>query len=228
MKKPLVIFDLDGTVIESDGNLMACINYALERSGFSLITRERLQPLIGHPLDHVFRVLVEENGAVPFNRVIEELEKDFKYYSDENLIEDTVIYEGIPEILNLLSGKRFLKAIGTTKPSDKASEILEALELLSAFDHVQGTDGFPYKPAPDIIFAIQEHFQKQGYSLSHTFMVGDTMLDIEAGKNAGVTTILVNYGFNFHKNETGPVKADFLASTPEEIFQFIEDRISSG
>lgn len=226
MHRPLVIFDLDGTVIESDGNLLACINYALENAGFHSISRERLQPLIGHPLDYVFRILIKENGKLPDNREIEDLEKDFKLYSDANLIEDTVIYEGIPEILSMLKNEKILKAIGTTKPSDKAVEILEALYLREEFDHIQGTDGFQYKPSPDIIYAVQKHFQEKGYILTHTFMVGDTMLDIDAGKNAGVTTILVNYGFNMYNGEAGLLKADFLASSPAEIYRFIKETLN--
>jgi len=219
---PLVIFDLDGTVIESDGNLLACINYALNKEGFPSITRQRLKPLIGYPLDYVFRLLLEERGYTPTDKKLEQLGKNFKYYSDQNLIEDTAIYEGIPQLLHMLGKMKILTAIGTTKPTDKAREILEALHLINSFDHVQGTDGFPYKPDPHIIFTIQKYFQDRGYILSETFMVGDTLLDIEAGNNASATTILVNYGFHSHQDDSCLAKSDYIASTSEEILHFIK------
>src|SRR5690606_7650283 len=81
------------------------------------------------------------------------------------------------------------RVVATTKRSDVARSFVDAMGLTELLDHVQGTDGFPHKPAPDVIHRALRAVGAQG-----TWMVGDTVTDIQAGKAAGLKTYAVSWG----------------------------------
>jgi HAD superfamily hydrolase (TIGR01509 family) len=101
----------------------------------------------------------------------------------------TRVYPGVPEALAALGGR---KGTATTKGTPTTRAVLEQFGLLPYFDHVQGTDGFPCKPAPDVIFAA---LKALGAHPEDCLFVGDSCADMEAGRRAGVKTCAVRYGY---------------------------------
>ena len=101
----------------------------------------------------------------------------------------TRVYPGVPEALAALAGR---KSTATTKGTPTTRAVLEQFGLIRYFDHVQGTDGFPYKPAPDVILTA---LAALGARPEDCLMVGDSPADMEAGKRAGVKTCAVRYGY---------------------------------
>ena len=101
----------------------------------------------------------------------------------------TSVYPGVAEALAALGGR---KATATTKGTPTTRAILDQFGLLRYFDHVQGTDGFPCKPAPDVILTALAGL---GAKPQECLMVGDSPADMEAGKRAGVRTCAVRYGY---------------------------------
>ena len=101
----------------------------------------------------------------------------------------TRVYPGVPEALAALAGR---KSTATTKGTPTTRAVLEQFGLIRYFDHVQGTDGFPYKPAPDVILTA---LAALGARPEDCLMVGDSAADMEAGKRAGVKTCAVRYGY---------------------------------
>jgi len=99
------------------------------------------------------------------------------------------VYPGVPEALAALAGR---KSTATTKGTPTTRAVLEQFGLLRYFDHVQGTDGFPYKPAPDVILTALAALRARPQDC---LMVGDSPADMEAGKRAGVRTCAVRYGY---------------------------------
>jgi HAD superfamily hydrolase (TIGR01509 family) len=95
----------------------------------------------------------------------------------------------VVEALEALGGR---KSTATTKASATARAVLEQFGLLPYFEHVQGTDGFPYKPAPDVIHAALEAL---GARPEECLFVGDAPADMEAGRRAGVRICAVRYGY---------------------------------
>jgi HAD superfamily hydrolase (TIGR01509 family) len=101
----------------------------------------------------------------------------------------TSVYPGVAEALAELGGR---KGTATTKGTPTTRAVLEQFGLLHHFDHVQGTDGFPCKPAPDVILRSLEAL---GATPADCLMVGDSPADMEAGRRAGVKTCAVTYGY---------------------------------
>lgn len=101
----------------------------------------------------------------------------------------TMLYPGVRETVARLGGR---KSTATTKGTPTTRIVLEKFGLLPYFDHVQGTDGFPSKPAPDVILKSLEVF---GVEPEDCLLVGDAAPDMEAGKRAGVRTCAVTYGY---------------------------------
>jgi phosphoglycolate phosphatase len=101
----------------------------------------------------------------------------------------TRCYVGVAEMLAALPGR---KSTATTKGTPTTRAVLEKFGLLPYFDHVQGTDGFPAKPEPDVIFASLNVF---GSTPEDCLFVGDSAADMEAGRRAGVRTCAVRYGY---------------------------------
>ena len=101
----------------------------------------------------------------------------------------TRVYGGVPEMLARLGG---LKSTATTKGSETARAVLTQFGLIQHFDHVQGTDGFPSKPKPDVVLKSIEKF---GVRPEECLLIGDAGPDMAAGRAAGVKTCAVTYGY---------------------------------
>jgi HAD superfamily hydrolase (TIGR01509 family) len=120
---------------------------------------------------------------------IEQLVSEYRTTYPARKHASTVLYPGVRETLALLPGR---KSTATTKGTPMTRLILEMFGLLPFFDHVQGTDGFPCKPAPDVIF---RSLQVLGARPEACLMVGDSIPDMEAGRRAGVKICAVRYGY---------------------------------
>jgi HAD superfamily hydrolase (TIGR01509 family) len=114
------------------------------------------------------------------------------------------------ETLAALGGR---KSTATTKGTPTTRTVLELFGLLPYFDHVQGTDGFPHKPAPDVIFAALKGL---GAGVEDCLFVGDSAADMEAGKRAGVKTCAVLYGYG-RREELAKWEPDYWISDPREL-----------
>lgn len=219
-KKTLLIFDLDGTVIDSAGNIRECTNAGFRKHGFKEVSNEEVEPFIGHDFKQYFPELLKLQGVECSPELIEDLSHEFIEYSAMNPIEETSIYSGLKELFEKLDDQ-YILAIGTTKHSERAALILELLNFAKPFELIQGTDQFPCKPEPDIIYLVQEKIQKMGYQIDKTYMIGDTILDMKAGKNAGVSTVLVDYGFDNKQNQEVYDYADHIIKNPKDLLSYL-------
>lgn len=125
-------------------------------------------------------------------KTVEELEEMRLRYRAIYLAREhrsTRIFPGVPEALAALKGD---KSTATTKGTPTTLDVLKRFGLLPHFQHVQGTDGFPAKPEPDVVYRSLEVFQTPP---EQCLMVGDSAADIEAGRRAGVRTCAVRYGY---------------------------------
>ena len=122
----------------------------------------------------------------------------------------TRIFGGVNEALAALRGR---KGTATTKGTPTTRLVLEQFGLLPYFDHVQGTDGFPSKPAPDVIL---KSMQALGAEPGECLMVGDSVVDIAAGRQAGVKTCAVLYGYG-KREELARHEPDFWIHDLREL-----------
>lgn len=199
MRLKLLIFDLDGTLVNTSKDITNAINYALKIYGFEELNVETTKKIVGEGITKLIEKITGENNPKEVNEIAE---KFIQYYSDHP-IDYSYVYPGVIEALNMLS--MFRKAVVSNKREKLSIKILELLDLLKYFNLIVGSDTAPErKPSPVPIFYVLE---KMKIEPEQAAIIGDSIFDIEAGKKAGIKTIAVTYGFR-EKHEL--LDADFI------------------
>ena len=183
---PVYLFDIDGTLLDSAEDICGAVRQALAvMPECPPLTFEYLRSYIGRHLIELFRDIYPHSPTEQIDGLVQIYRTS--YYAREHKM--TRVFPGVAEALAALGGR---KATATTKGTPTTRIVLELFGLLQHFDHVQGTDGFPSKPAPDVILTA---LAALGARPEDCLMVGDSAPDIEAGKRAGVKTCAVRYGY---------------------------------
>ena len=183
------LFDLDGTLIDSSKDIAIAVNYALEKLGKSPLPEEEIIKHVGYG----GRKLMEGVLKTEDKKLIDEGVRLFKEYYFSNPAEYTVLYPYAEELLLKLKKEGKKTGIVTNKYEDISRRILNKLGIEKLIDLLIGGDTTDRKkPEPEpVLFAL-----KRLNSSSHnSIMIGDSEADIQAGKNAGLKTVLVTYGF---------------------------------
>lgn len=194
-----VCFDLDGTLVDSLPDITSSFAAALVEHGLPAPSQERMRELIGLPLE-VMYATVAPQALVP------ELVAGYRRIYPQRFTENSAPFAEAPEVLAALRDRGYLLAVTTTKRTDMAVALIEAVGLTDALDHVQGTDGFPAKPAPEVVLRALAALEAEG-----SWMVGDTSHDIGAGKAAGLATYAVSRPGSTHDRPT------LLAAEPDRL-----------
>ena len=184
-----VIFDMDGTILDTLNDLASSVNYALEANGLPKRTREEVRRFVGNGAVKLIRRAVPEGTA---DTLFDKVFALYTTYYDEHCADATKPYDGIPELLALLRSKGVKTAVVSNKP-DEAVRVLADTYFPHLFDAAVGTrTGIKTKPAPDSVFEI---IKKIGAEKKDCVYVGDSEVDIETAKNAGIPCISVSWGF---------------------------------
>ena len=203
---PVYLFDVDGTLVDSACDICGAIQEVLNAHSRNDVSDAFLRRYIGRHLVDLFQDLFP--AYTP-----EQIEEMIVHYRRIYPARDhtmTRCYAGVAEMLRALPGK---KSTATTKGTPTTRYVLEKFGLLPYFDHVQGTDGFPAKPSPDVIFASLNIF---GTKPEDCLFVGDSATDMEAGRRAGVKTCAVLYGYG-DREEMLRWKPDYVIEYPAEL-----------
>ena len=187
---PVYLFDLDGTLLESAADICGAIQEVLATTPCRPVSFEYLKGFIGLHLIDMFADVLPEYSTEQVDALIQQYR--VIYHARGNKL--TRMYPGVIETLEAVGGR---KSIATTKGTPYTRIVLEQFGLLRYFDHVQGTDGFPCKPAPDVILHAMEAL---GGKPEECLMVGDSPADMEAGRRAGVKICAVRYGYGKHED----------------------------
>jgi phosphoglycolate phosphatase len=183
---PVYLFDIDGTLLDSAPDICGAVQEVLNTiPSCKPSSYELLRSYIGKHLFELFADLIPDCQPADMERLLLEYRGIYRGRGHKL----TRMYPGVAETLGVLPGR---KATATTKGTDTTRLVLELFGLLPHFEHVQGTDGFPSKPAPDVIFAS---INALGVRPEDCLMVGDSAADMEAGRRAGVRTCAVRYGY---------------------------------
>lgn len=187
--KELVVFDLDGTLIDSSGDIAWAANRTLEETGRKPRDLLAIKAAIGSGVRYLLEQLMP--GAGP--DVIEEARKRFLFFYADHLTVETRFYPGVLKTLGHLRGLGKLMALVTNKPIELTQRIIEEMGLKPFFLVVLGGDSLANrKPHPE---PIEQVMAELGVAASKTLYVGDTALDYEAATGAGVDMVGVSYGF---------------------------------
>jgi phosphoglycolate phosphatase len=211
MKPQLLIFDLDGTLIDSRADLAAGVNHMRGHYGLKPLSLDVVSSYIGNGV----RKLVERSlqGAEVDLDAAVQINKQF-YYS--HLTVHTRLYDGVEQGLRNLESAGHKMAILTNKPGDPSRKIIQHFGLLDCFSCIiGGGDVDNLKPAPDGIF---ECLRQTGMDLPEAWMIGDHHTDLAVAENAGIKSALVRYGFG----DQGEYKPDaYFASFSELVGYFV-------
>ncbi len=184
-KFQVYLFDIDGTLLDSARDICGALQTVLAQTDCRPVTFEFLRGYIGL---HLFELFTDLFPGSTLEQQEDLLLKYRAVYLGRGH-KQTQVYPGVSEALAVLGGR---KSTATTKGTPITRAVLDQFGLLRYFDHVQGTDGFPCKPAPDVVLKSLDGL---GAAPSDCLMVGDAPADMEAGRRAGVKTCAVRYGY---------------------------------
>jgi HAD superfamily hydrolase (TIGR01509 family) len=179
------LFDIDGTLLDSAADICGALQCVLDQTDCKPVTFEFLRGYIGLHLLDLFSDLFPAYTTEQYDELIRQYRTIYLARGHAA----TRVYRGVAETLAGLGGR---KSTATTKGTLTTRAVLEQFGLIRHFDHVQGTDGFPCKPAPDVVL---KSLTELGMDPADCLMVGDAAADMEAGRRAGVTTCAVRYGY---------------------------------
>lgn len=203
---PVYLFDVDGTLLKSAPDICGALQTVLARTEHNRLPQEFLQTYIGRHLDDLFYYLFPNATADDAARLLAEYREVYLARRHAS----TEVYPGVAEALAKLGGR---KSTATTKGTPTTQAVLEQFGLISYFDHVQGTDGFPPKPNPDVVLKA---LAALGARPEDCLFVGDSTSDMEAAKRAGVRSCAVTYGYG-HPDELARWQPDYVVGDLREL-----------
>jgi phosphoglycolate phosphatase len=213
MNPTLIVFDLDGTLIDSRRDLADAANALLEACAAEPLSEERIGRMVGDGAATLVARVFEARGVAP---PADALARFLAFY-DERLLHHTRPYAGIPELLGVLSLRAEL-ALLTNKPLASTRRILAGLDLARHFPDAAtvGGDGpFPRKPDPA---ALRSLMARAAAGADDTLLVGDSVIDLRTARAALTRVCLARYGFGFEGfpvHELGP--DDLVIDAPGEL-----------
>jgi phosphoglycolate phosphatase len=198
------LFDVDGTLMDSAPDICAAQLEVLAAHGRASVSEEYLRRYIGRHLIGLFADLGFTDEAM------DGLIQSYRtaYWGRKHAA--TRVFPGIADMLGSLGGR---KSTATIKTSQTTRAVLEQFGLIRHFDHVQGTDGFPAKPEPDVILAS---IRALDVAPESCLLVGDSAADMEAGKRAGVQTCAVKWGYG-DPQEMARWQPDYWIDEPRQL-----------
>jgi phosphoglycolate phosphatase len=210
-----LIFDLDGTLIDSKRDLIHSVNAMLAEMGRARLDEETISGYIGHgaPL-LVSRAL----GSTAKEEELRRALQFFLAYYEEHKMDSTCAYPGIPEALAELSRKKVPMAVLTNKPVKISVRILGSLGLASYFRVIYGGNSFETKK-PDPLGA-NKILSQFGAPPRETMIVGDSEVDVQTARNAGTIAVAVNYGFGVHDRAQHP--ADIYLDKLSDLIALVD------
>ena len=187
MKYQAIVFDLDGTLLDTIEDLGEAVNHALRKRNLPLHTLEEYRTMVGNGV----RKLVER--ALPDNRLLDDCLADFMSYYESHIDVHTKPYAGMPELLQDLASQGVALAVASNKFQSGAEYLVKKLFPGIPFVAILGNqEGFPLKPDPAIVETVLE---KAGVAKSKAALVGDSATDMKTAANAGVPGIAVAWGY---------------------------------
>ena len=213
--KHAVIFDLDGTLLNTLGDLRAATNHALEVRGLPPNSMEEIRQFIGNGIRLLIcRAMPEGTPEAEIDAALD----DFKAYYAAHIHDRTVPYDGIPQLLTALR-KRGIKVAVLSNKIDSASQQLIEYFFPGKTDVVFGEHvGVPRKPDPTSCRMVM---QQLGVQPEQVLYVGDSGTDMQTAKNAGLYAVGVTWGFR-SKEVLLEYGADVLVHRPEQILQILD------
>ena len=208
--KKLLVFDLDGTLIDSAGGIAVSVNRTRADFGFTPLSIEKIASFTGDGA----RKLIERSFAdvklpVPLEDAVEKM---VNHYA-ENPVAESFLYEGVAEGIRTLHQAGWTVTIVSNKPVIVSEKILSHFGLMPYLsENIGGGSGFPLKPAPDALLYLMEKYDVLPENVR---VIGDNHTDLNFAKNAGVQSIFCKYGFGTHGDVPCTAEAETFSGCVE-------------
>jgi phosphoglycolate phosphatase len=208
----LLIFDLDGTLIESKWDIAASVNLTLEELRLPQRSQEEIFGFVGDGVKKLLRLAVGGDNGVRFDEAL----SVFRRHYLAHCLDRTVFYPGVEKTLSHFSEKP--KAVATNKSIEYTNVILHGLGPEHFQVVVGGDNGFGLKPEPGMLLHIMERLN---VPKDRTVLVGDSTNDINGGHNAGIRVCAVGYGMG-NRERMAACQPDWFIERPEELMEIFE------
>lgn len=211
----VVIFDLDGTVLDTMQDIADCMNVALKDFGYEQRSYDEFKQVIGNDAPNFMRKLL---GDIPNDYLM----KIWNYYIpivERHGTEKTKVFEGMKETLNILKERGYILSLCTNKTPDELEPFIGKFLADLPFDDIVGIGGTPNaKPSPNEVIRILKDFNA---SAKNSYLVGDGETDVLMALNAGITPIGALWG-NRTKEQLAGVGAKIFAEKPMDVIDIIK------
>jgi phosphoglycolate phosphatase len=206
----LVIFDLDGTLIDSSIDLANSVNATRAHLALPPIENEVVYSYVGNGAPVLIRKAL---GPEYSEKAVEDALQFFLGYYREHMLDNTVLYPGVREALERFRAAGIPMAVLTNKPVRFSEAIVDGLGLASHFIRVYGGNSFDFKKPHPV--GVEKLMDESGARREETVMVGDSGVDVQTARNAKITACGVTWGFQPETFTAHP--PDFLVDKPEEL-----------
>jgi phosphoglycolate phosphatase len=199
-----VLFDLDGTLVDTAPDLMRAHNHVMKKFGYPTKSTEEIRNLVGQGAGamlgrSIWGQAKKEFGKVQNEKIKKEMVDAFVDYYGKNIINESTLINGVKEFLKWCKEKNISMAICTNKQEHLAIDLLKKIGIYDYFEYVAGSNTFDYcKPDPRHLTNVIEIL---GGEIKRSIMIGDSETDANAGKNAGIPVVLLEDGYT-EKNTT--------------------------
>ncbi|HZP70581.1 MAG TPA: HAD family hydrolase [Pseudolabrys sp.] len=194
MSAPTIVFDLDGTLVDTAPDLVGTLNVIFEREGFTPVRFEDARNFVGGGARAMIARGLDANGHVLSPERREQLFSDFIAHYSEHLADRSRPFPGLTDALDVLSARGFQFAVCTNKLEALSVQLLEKLGLADRFVAICGQDTFGIqKPDPEI---LRRTLRAAGGIPSKAVMIGDSVTDIRTARAAGIPIVAVEFGYS--------------------------------
>lgn len=212
----LVIFDLDGTLLDTIDDLSAATNHALQKCGFAPHTVDECRQFVGNGVTKLLERALPPGQQTPQNMA--RMKTSFFAYYDVHLADFTRPYPGVAQMLVALQARGVKLAVASNKYQWASERLIRHFFPHITFAAVLGQrENIPTKPHPHIVFDV---LAAAGETAAHTLYVGDSDVDMQTAKNAGVKACGVTWGFRLRESLVVYHPA-YLVDTPHQILEIV-------
>lgn len=213
----VAIFDLDGTLLDSLEDLERACNYALSKYNLPKVDSQKYKLMLGSGRRKIIESIVGDFFGYEQNEVVEKFLEYFNEFYDEHLYDNTKPYDGILNMLDVLNNNNIITAVLSNKTHDFTLKLTKHF-FNDKIQFVSGLkDGYEAKPDPTSLLEIIHNL---GFKKEECIYIGDTEIDIQVSKNAGVKSLGVLWGFRT-QSILEREEADFIASNIDEMIDII-------
>ena len=215
---PLLVFDLDGTLADTAGDLMATLNVILAREGLAAVELAQARAMVGGGARLLIQRGLTANGITASESRLDEMLVDFLAYYEAHIADETALFPGVAAALDRFEAAGFTFAVCTNKVEYPSVLLLTALGIAGRFRAICGKDTFRVsKPDGE---ALLQTIARAGGDRGRAVMIGDSKIDIDTARNAGVPVVAFNFGYTSEPVDT--FKPDRVIGHYDELWGAVE------